>query len=145
MGTITQSLFLALVVPLLAARRARAAVEADVNVSEHLDDEPVGLWLPDRSEHYTKSFSTVLTIIDEVLPGEADRLTALVESIEADSTQEATQKAMKFHDVEKYQFVAGSDACDECKADNGKIYPVSRNPSHHRNCNCEAKPIKENP
>ena len=42
-GTITQSLFLALVVPLLAARRARAAVEADVRVSEHLEEEPVGL------------------------------------------------------------------------------------------------------
>lgn len=144
-GTITQSLFLALVVPLLAARRARAAVEADVSVSKELDEEPVGLWLSDRSDHYEKSFSTVLTLVDEVLPGQADRLTALVESIESDSTQEATQKAMRLHDVERYQFVAGADACEICKADDGKIYPVTKNPSHHRNCNCEAKPIKENP
>lgn len=142
LGVVTESVFLALVVPLLAARRARAAVEADVRVSEHLEEEPVGLWLSDRSDHYEKSFTTVLTITDEVLPGQADRLTALVESIEADSQQEATQKAMRLHDVEHYQFVAGADACETCRADDGKIYPVSKNPSHHRNCNCEAKPIR---
>lgn len=143
LGVVTESVFLALVVPLLAARRARAAVEADVQVSEHLEEEPVGLWLPDRSDHYEKSFSTVLTLIDEVLPGQADRLTALVESIETDSAQEAKQKAMRFHDVEKYQFVAGADACETCRADDGKVYPVTKNPSHHRNCNCVANPIKE--
>ena len=145
MGLIDQAAFLAITTALLAAMRTRAATRAEADLCRQLDAPPFGLWLPDASPLYEASLTTVLDSLASVTPGSPDALSNLVEVIEDDSRHEATTKAMTIHHVERYRLVVSADACDKCKADDGNVYPVSKSPSHHNHCKCEAQPIKENP
>ena len=135
-GLLSPALFVSVLVSLVLAMRQRAAIEAEAKLCKELDLEPRGLWLKDMSETFEKSFTTTL---DE---SGTDGIADLVEAIETESKQRATTKAMRVHKIERYQFIAGPDACDKCKEDDGKIYPVTKSPSHHRHCKCEARPIE---
>ena len=142
-GVINPALALSICVMLINVRRSRLAVEAEAKLCKELDEPPLGLVLPDLSERWDSSLKTSLSKVENIAPGEPDRISALVESIELETEQIARTKAMKVHGQTHYRFKANPGACDECLADDGKEYPVDAKPSHHPHCKCETELIGE--
>jgi len=138
-GVINPALALSICVMLINVRRSRLAVEAEAKLCKELDEPPLGLVLPDLSERWDSSLKTSLSKVEKITPGEPDKISALVESIELETEQVARTKAMKVHGQTHYRFKANLGACDKCLADDGKEYPVDEKPSHHPHCKCETE------
>jgi len=136
-GVINPALAVSICVMLINIRRSRLAVEAEAKLCKELDEPPLGLVLPDLSERWNSSLKTSLSEVENITPGEPDKISALVESIEQETEQVARTKAMKVHGQTHYRFKANPGACDKCFADDGKEYPVDEKPSHHPHCKCE--------
>ena len=138
-GVINPALALSICVMLINVRRSRLAVEAEAKLCKELDEPPLVLVLPDLSERWDSSLKTSLSKVEKITPGEPDKISALVESIELETEQVARTKAMKVHGQTHYRFKANLGACDKCLADDGKEYPVDEKPSHHPHCKCETE------
>lgn len=142
-GVINPALALSICVMLINTRRTKIGVAAEAKLCTELDEPPKGLVLPDLSERWNSSLKTSLSEVEHITPGEPDKISALVESIELETEQVARTKAMKVHGQTHYRFTANLGACDKCLADDGKEYPVDEKPSHHPHCKCETELIGE--
>lgn len=78
---------------------------------------------------------------DEKLDDVVSRVENYIDATLAEYEQEASTQAMQVHEITRYVMTANQGACEECLADNGKVYDSKHAISHHPNCKCTAEPI----